>query len=66
MKKSTRSYLLTELEEAQNDLQKINFLLTETSLSDKEKHHYLAMQNQLSERVFDLKELLVIKPQLDD
>lgn len=61
MKKSTRSYLLTELGDAQNDLQKINFLLTETTLSDKEKHHYLAMQNQYSERVFDLKELLGIK-----
>lgn len=66
MKKSTRSYLLTELGEAQNDLQKVNFLLTETTLSDKERHHYLSMQNNFSERIFDLKELLGIKPQPND
>lgn len=65
MKQSTRSYLLTELGEAQNDLAKVNFLLNETAPSEKEKYSYLSQQHNLNERIFDLKELLGI-PTGDD
>lgn len=60
MKQSTRSYYLTELGEAQNDLRKVEFLLQECK-GEKDIHILTGQKVALEERIIDLKELLNIK-----